>query len=210
MIFLGNRPHRQKHTHTLPWSLSHTPNLSFACISSRSLSLSLSLINMHKHKHTNTHTLSHTYAHASSRTHTHTHAHTHTHTHAHTYTHAQVPMKRSSNSLCIRLYSAKALRCTTLPASATAGRYRCWWRPRLTSTHAMWCVCVGEGVGGWVRVGVGYVMNKCVYVCERVCVFVCLCLCMLERETERERERKYMYTRTPIYTYMHTYIHTYS
>ena len=32
-------------------------------------------------------------------------------------------------------------------------------------------VCMwGEGVGGWVRGGVGYVMNKCVYMCAYRCI----------------------------------------
>jgi len=38
------------------------------------------------------------------------------------------------------------------------------------STRAIRCVCVGEGVGGWVRGGVGYVMNKCVYMCAYRCI----------------------------------------
>jgi len=119
----------------------------------------LFLTTVHTYTHTrtkkNTHTniLQHTHTH----THTHTYAHTHTHIHtrSHTHTQTQTPMQKSPQSLCIRLYRSKALRCTTLPATATAGRHRCWWRPRLMSTHAMWCVCVGQGVGGWVSGGMG-------------------------------------------------------
>jgi len=61
--------------------------------------------------------------------------------------------------LCFRLYRRNALHCTWLPARATARRHRCWWRPRLMSMRAIWCVCVGHGVGasegGWVGGWVG-------------------------------------------------------